>query len=140
MSVCHLSLSTDFEPVMTKEIKASSNFWSNHAPSHFCKANSDWPSPLISFSGFDFREWEWFGDRHGIASISLHYEDRSAHSLSFWLQMSEPPPIHTWIEIIIIARQFIIKEQVTLILLHSLMCFVHSFKRNDELSFIVIIA
>jgi len=30
---------------------------------------------LILFPGFDFRDWDRVGEKHGIASVNLHYDD-----------------------------------------------------------------
>ena len=57
---------------------------------------------------------------------------RSLYSGCRWVNQ-----LHTWIQIN--RWQFIIKDPVTLIPLH-IDVFVHSFKRNDKLSFIAIIA
>ena len=57
-------------------------------------------------------------------------------SLLFWLQMSEPTTPLDTDNCMTIHH----KGKVTLIPLQHLLCFVRSFKRNDKLSFIVIIA
>ena len=58
------------------------------------------------------------------------------HSLSFWLQMSEPITHMDTDNRVIIHRTGTSYFDSTA----HLKCFVHSFKRNDKLSFIVIIA